>query len=155
MSFARGLAVRPVFLLLSLAGLVPSLSRGQDRPHPVLPDTVPYVAVTHTPGAETKWLVGAGDKAGLYMFRNRFAPGTKAQPHSHPDTRFTYVLSGTLYVGFGRTFDPTKMRAIPTGAVYVAPARIPHFVWAKDGEVVFQETGLGPTATDFVERRPP
>jgi quercetin dioxygenase-like cupin family protein len=89
------------------------------------------------------------------MFRNRFAPGTKAQPHSHPDTRFTYVLSGTLYVGFGRTFDPTKMRAIPTGAVYVAPARIPHFVWAKEGEVVFQETGLGPTATDFVERRPP
>ena len=54
------------------------------------------------------------------------------------------MLSGVLYVGFGATFDETVMVAIPTGAVYVAPAQTPHYVWAKDGAVGYQEVGVGP-----------
>jgi hypothetical protein len=57
------------------------------------------------------------------------------------------VLSGTIYVGFGATFDEAKMVAVPAGGVYVAPAKVPHYVWAKDGEAVYQEAGVGPTAT--------
>jgi hypothetical protein len=60
------------------------------------------------------------------------------------------VLSGTLYVGFGETFDETKVVAIPSGAVYVAPAEVPHYIWAKEGEVWYQETGRGPTETVFI-----
>ena len=57
------------------------------------------------------------------------------------------MLSGTLYVGFGETPDDARMTAVPTGAVYVAPANVPHHLWAKDGEVVYQEAGFGPTGT--------
>ena len=55
------------------------------------------------------------------------------------------MLSGTLYVGFGETFDETKVVAIPSGAVYVAPAEVTHYIWAKEGEVWYQEMGMGPT----------
>jgi hypothetical protein len=43
------------------------------------------------------------------------------------------VLLGTIDVGFGENFDETKVVAIPTGGMYVAPAGLPHYVWAKDG----------------------
>ena len=40
-----------------------------------------------------------------------------------------------------------KVVAIPTGAVYVAPADVPHYIWAKDGNAEYQEAGEGLTAT--------
>ena len=68
----------------------------------------------------------------------------------HPDERSSTVLSGTIYVGFGEIFDEARLVAIPAGAVYVAPANVPHYVWAKDGEAVYQEAGVGPTATTII-----
>jgi len=65
------------------------------------------------------------------------------------------VLSGTLYVGFGETFDETKVVAIPSGAVYVAPAEVPHYIWAKEGEVWYQEMGMGPIGTVFIHAESP
>ena len=121
-------------------------------PAPVVPDTIPWAAVSHTPGAHVRWLVGRAEKTGVYAFQVRFERGTRAAPHTHPDARYTLVLSGTWYVGFGEAFDETKLVAIPAGAVYVAPAGVPHYMWAKDGEVVIQESGTNPTATDFVQR---
>ena len=73
-------------------------------------------------------------------------------PHTHPDARHTTVLAGTLYVGFGDVVDESAAVAVPTGAVYVAPAGVAHWVWAKDGEVQYQEAGVGPTATTPIKR---
>jgi hypothetical protein len=39
--------------------------------------------------------------------------------------------------------------ALSPGAVYVVPADTPHYVWARDGDVEYQESGFGPTGTDF------
>jgi hypothetical protein len=52
-----------------------------------------------------------------------------------------------LYVGFGGTVDESTMVAVPAGGVYVAPANQPHYLWAPDGDVVYQESGVGPTGT--------
>jgi hypothetical protein len=41
------------------------------------------------------------------------------------------------------------MVALSPGAVYVVPADTPHYVWARDGDVEYQESGFGPTGTDF------
>jgi len=35
------------------------------------------------------------------------------------------------------------MVAIPTGAVYVAPAQVPYFLEARAGEVLYQEARVG------------
>ena len=36
----------------------------------------------------------------------------------------------------------------------MVPAGVPHYMWAKDGEVVIKESGTNPTATDLVPPPP-
>lgn len=122
-------------------------------PIPILPATVKWETSLVT-GNEIAWFVGAPDRQGIYAQRVKIAAGNKIAPHTHPDERFSVVLEGTIYVGFGETFDEAKVVAIPTGGMYIAPAGAPHYVWAKDGAAVYQETGFGPTASNFIKREP-
>ena len=55
-----------------------------------------------------------------------------------------------VYVGFGKAFDESKVVAIPTRAICVIPAGVPHYVWARQGDVIYQEAGVGVTATTFI-----
>jgi quercetin dioxygenase-like cupin family protein len=92
-------------------------------------------------------VVGDSTKPGLYAIRTKLPAGLHLQPHFHPDERIVTVLAGTLYVGFGEKFDTSTMRPLPPGGVFTEPARQPHFTWAKDGEVLLQISGNGPTGT--------
>ncbi len=116
-------------------------------PVPVLPEDLRWASPPNNPAAQAAWVVGAEGTVGPYLLRVKLAAGGKLPPHTHPDTRSSTVLTGTLYVGFGTTFDAARMVAVPIGGVYVAPAGVPHFVWAKDGDVSYQEAGVGPTTT--------
>ena len=64
-----------------------------------------------------------------------------------PDKRVTTVLEGTIYIGFGQSFDESKLVAVVAGAVCVIPANLPHYVCARDREPIYQETGVGVTGT--------
>ena len=120
----------------------------QGKPQPILPEQLKWSGANG--GAQNVMVVGAADKAGLYQQRVRMPAGAKIQPHTHPDERISVVLEGTIYVGFGEKFNESTVVAIPTGAVYVAPAGVPHYVWAKDGPAVYQEGGMAPTGTTFI-----
>lgn len=120
-------------------------------PVPVLPDSLQWVSPPNIPGLQIAWVVGAEQKPGTYVLRVKLDRGARIPPHTHPDERNTIVLKGTIYVGFGNTFDETKVVAIPAGAVYVAPAHVPHYIWAKDGAAMYQETGRGPTGTAIIK----
>lgn len=122
------------------------------EPAPILAGDLHWFSPPTNPAVQGAWVVGAEDKARPYLLRVKLAAGGKIPPHTHPDERSSTVLAGTLYVGFGTTFDETKVVAVPTGAVYVAPAETAHYVWAKDGEVIYQETGGGPTNTIILGR---
>jgi quercetin dioxygenase-like cupin family protein len=123
-----------------------------DAPTPVLPDSIRWVSPPNIPGLQAAWILGAEQKPGPYIVRVKLGSGVRIPPHTHPDDRNTTVLAGTIYVGFGELFDETKVVAVPTGAVYVAPADVPHYVWAKDGDAMYQEAGVGPTSTSFIKR---
>lgn len=139
---------RHVAVIALLGSLLPTVARAQgNAPAPVLPDTMPWVSPPTIPGLRAAWLLGAAQEAGPYVLRVKLAAGARIPPHTHPDTRNSTVLAGTIYVGFGRTFDTTNVVAVPAGAVYVAPANVPHYVWARDGDAVYQEAGVGPTGT--------
>lgn len=120
-------------------------------PQVVLPAALTWTSPPNNPSLQAAWALGEEKKPGPYLLRVKLAAGGKIAPHTHPDERNSTVLSGTLYVGFGRTFDPAKVVAIAPGGVYVVPADMPHFVWAKEGEVVYQEAGIGPTGTRYGE----
>ncbi len=118
-----------------------------DEPRPVLPEALQWQSPPGNSAVQGAWVLGEERTPGPYLFRVKLAAGARIPPHTHPDARSSTVLSGTLYVGFGETFDEVGVVAVPAGAVYVAPAGRPHYVWAKDGPVVYQEAGVGPTAT--------
>ncbi len=140
------------FILWCLAGalVVGPAAAGPTAPVPILPDTLQWSGPPQIPGLKGAWVLGAERATGCYLLRVKLAPGTRIPPHTHPDERSTTVLVGTIYVGFGESFDEAAMLAVPAGAVYVAPANVPHYIWARDGEAVYQEAGCGPTATAFI-----
>jgi quercetin dioxygenase-like cupin family protein len=75
-------------------------------------------------------------------------------PRWHPDEwRTAVVLSGTLYFGVGEQWDESGLKAYPAGTFYSEPPKTPHYVWAKDGEVIIQTTRMGPTGTTTIPQR--
>ena len=136
-----------VELVLAFEDLGAAVGVAHATPESVRPESFEWFSPPGNPGLEAAWVVGAEREPGLYAQRVRLAAGARIAPHTHPDTRYSTVPSGTLYVGFGSTVDDAAMVAVPAGAVYVAPANQPHYLWARDGEVVYQESGMGPTGT--------
>jgi quercetin dioxygenase-like cupin family protein len=123
----------------------------------------PENAITLTPG-QMKWednprvpglglarIIGNEKEAGHYMYRVSFPKGRVVHAHSHPDDRTYTVISGTWYIGWGETFDESKLMALPAGSFYTEPAGVPHFVATPDVETVVQVTGTGPTNADYVD----
>jgi quercetin dioxygenase-like cupin family protein len=109
--------------------------------------------------ARQDWLQSAllyGDptKAGVYVIRWKYAPGAKVMPHWHPDeVRTATVLSGTYYFAIGDQWDESKFRAFPAGSFISEPPNTPHYAWAKDGDVIVQFTGVGPTGTTMIPQK--
>lgn len=139
--------MKALFAVCFLATLAQG-ALAQSKPEPILPGSLQWAGAAG--GPQNVMVVGAADRAGLYQQRVRMPAGAKIQPHTHPDARISVVLEGTIYVGFGEKFDEGNVVAIPTGAVYVAPAGVPHYVWAKDGPALYQEGGMGPTGATFI-----
>jgi quercetin dioxygenase-like cupin family protein len=96
-------------------------------------------------------LVGDPAKAGMYAYRVRFPAGTRIDPHYHPDNRIVTVIEGTLHMGYGVNFDEEAMRPLEAGSLWTEPGGQAHYVWAKDGAVVIQIIGYGPTATTQID----
>ncbi len=103
------------------------------------------------PGLGVARLISSGKEAGPYVYRVKFPKGRIVQAHSHPDDRTYTVISGTWYVGWGETYDESKLTALPVGGFYTEPAGIAHFVATPDGEAIVQVTGMGPTKVDYVD----
>jgi len=103
------------------------------------------------PGLGMARIISSGKKSGPYVYRIRFPKGRVVQAHSHPDDRTYTVISGTWYIGWGETYDESKLTALPAGSFYTEPAGVPHFVATPDYETVVQVTGTGPTKVDYVD----
>ena len=115
------------------------------RPVQTAPDQMRWVADPR--GYQQALIIGDPAKPGMYAAHIRFPANLRIAPHFHPDERIVTVLSGTVYFGYGERFDESQLRALPAGSVWTEPAGQPHFAWAKDGEVVLQVIGIGPSGT--------
>jgi quercetin dioxygenase-like cupin family protein len=114
------------------------------------PADIQWKPSPRVPGLEAAEIIGNSAKPGLYVQRVKFPAGQAVQAHSHPDDRTYTVISGTWYIGWGDKFDESKLTALPPGSLYTEPAKVVHFIKTKE-DVVVQVTGMGPTATDFVD----
>ena len=103
------------------------------------------------PGLDSVFVAGDGEQKELYSLVFKVRANTAIQPHSHPDDRSCFVLSGVWYFGYGTVRDETKLQALPTGSNYTEPAGVVHFAGTKGQDAIVECTGVGPTGTTFVK----
>ena len=100
-------------------------------------------------GAKAALLEGDPSKPGYFAMRLKVPDGYRIQPHWHPVTERVTVLSGTLNIGLGDTFDETQGHAMPTGTYATMRAKVHHYAWAT-GETEIQLTTTGPWKLVYV-----
>jgi quercetin dioxygenase-like cupin family protein len=144
-----GVFVASVFIALPLVGAAQTTV----GPTIVLADQAKYgPAPAGYPATATMALLsGDPSKAGSqYTVRLKLPDGVKIAAHTHGDIENVTVLSGTLMVGVGTTFDTAKMLALSAGSYVSIPAGLPHFAMAK-GTTILQINGVGPASIKLVQ----
>jgi quercetin dioxygenase-like cupin family protein len=121
------------------------ITSSQAQVQTVLPIDLQWKANPTVVGVQSATVVGNSSKPELYVLFGKMNTGATFPAHTHPDTRITTVISGVMYYGVGEQFDRTNVQPYPAGSVVYTPAGTSHFMWAKDGETMMQETGFGPT----------
>jgi len=101
------------------------------------------------PGAKIAVLEGDPKKPGPFTLRFKLPADYKVPPHWHPGVEHVTVLSGTIYVGMGTTFDPAKGQALSAGSFSVMQPKTPHFAWTKE-ETILQLHGMGPWGITYI-----
>jgi quercetin dioxygenase-like cupin family protein len=99
-------------------------------------------------------IFGDPSKPGMYVTRNKFAPGRGSRPHYHDQDRYITVIKGTWWVSLGAeadVYDPSKMTQLKQGSFIFEPASGHHYDMAKDEEVIVQIMGPGPVKTTQLE----
>ena len=133
--------------VLAIITLLGGFALAQEPAVRITPEQVTWVKDTDGSGVERATISGDPNKAGLYVIRVKFPPGTMSLNHFHPEDRHVVVLKGTWYTGTGDEFTPDKTIPLKPGSYMKHPAGLHHFDGAKDEEVILQIVGIGPTGT--------
>lgn len=108
-----------------------------------LPDKIPWQGEERF-GSQLYVLWGDPDKPGPYAMLVKWLPHRGSTPHTHPHDRHITVVSGTWWVGTGRTYAPENDTPLPAGTVVTHFAKQWHYDGARDGEVILEIVGEGP-----------
>lgn len=147
--------MRKILVLTAvLLSFGPAAAGDLDRAMTALrPDAIVWRDASGMPGLQYAIVSGNPQQAGPYTVRVKFSPGSMSRPHWHPERRFITVLQGTWWAGAGEIFDPAGTVPLPAGSFITHHPFEVHFDGAKDEEVIVQISGIGPSATNFVEPR--
>jgi anti-sigma factor ChrR (cupin superfamily) len=113
------------------------------------PDNLQWTDTPALPGAKVAIIEGPITEAVPFTFRLKFPANYKIAPHWHPAIERVTVLSGTLHLGVGDTFDQAKAQALPAGSISIMEPKMHHFAWTSE-ETVVQLSGMGPWGITFV-----
>jgi quercetin dioxygenase-like cupin family protein len=139
--------------MLTFAFAALALVAHPDRDHEVLtPPALKWVdgPASLPPGAKMVILEGDPAKDGPFVMRVKLPDGMKIMPHTHPKDERVTVLSGTLYLGMGATFDAKAAKEMPAGSYGRTGAGMKHFGYVK-GDTVLQLHGEGPWAITYLD----
>ena len=101
-------------------------------------------------GAQFALLEGdPGAKDGEYTIRLKMPDGYRIAPHWHPLRENVTVISGTLKLGMGDTFDPKKMSTFHAGDFGYLDPSMHHYAMAS-GETIVQVHGKSPFQINYI-----
>jgi quercetin dioxygenase-like cupin family protein len=128
-------------------------ARAQEPLRTIMPGSLNLTKTPVGPGVFDTTVLGDPAQGGkLYVLYVKYTAGARSAPHTHPDERTVTVVSGTFYAGAGEKFDDARLTPLRPGSIIVIPAGAPHYGWAKEGEVILQEAGLGPSGTTLMPK---
>ena len=136
----------------AVAVLALSLASHPAKDHDLItPDGIRWQdgPVSLAKGAQMVILDGDPSKDGPFVMRVKLPDGFKIMPHTHPKDERVTVLTGTLYLGLGATFDEKAAKVMPAGSYGRTGAGMKHFGFVK-GETILQLHGTGPWAIEYV-----
>jgi quercetin dioxygenase-like cupin family protein len=124
---------------------------GEHSGHVVLtPADLQWADIPSLPGgAKFAVIEGPITEAVPFTFRVKFPANCTVAPHWHPAIERVTVLSGTLNLGVGDTFDQAKTKALPAGSISITEPKMNHFAWTAE-ETVVQLSGMGPWGITYV-----
>jgi len=104
-------------------------------------------------GNRTANLVGDPSKPGLYVQMLTWLKGDHfSRPHSHPNDRFIFVLSGTWWAGTRTTFDLANLSVpLKVGTFATHFAKQVHWDGARDEDAALLIIGEGPATNTPAE----
>jgi hypothetical protein len=138
-------------LIAALCGSGAGVALAEEGLRGLLPSAIAWEQRRGSPDVFYAGIYGDPTKPGPFAFRVRAQAGHSLPPHTHPDERTVTVLLGTYWSGVGETFADDKLQAFPAASFYGIPAGVPHFSAVLEGEVEFQEAGVGPSSHDLVK----
>ena len=101
------------------------------------------------PGAKLAVVSGDPSQPGPFVLRAQVPAGYKVPPHWHPTTENLTVLSGTVALGMGETWDEATMQTVGAGGFAALPAEMRHSFLAKSA-ATFQVHATGPFEITYV-----
>ncbi len=139
---------RPVLLLaaLSVAGSAQAQAPPLDPAALVYtpPDQIKWIGAPDGRGPLVHVLWGDPTRPGPYALLAKWPPHQMSRPHTHPHDRHITVISGTWWVGTGKTYAPDTTAPVPAGTVVTHFANQFHYDGAKDEPVILEIVGEGP-----------
>lgn len=147
---AMSLAAAVVALALGAVPAAAQLPYTGEGPIMVVPNELAWTdAPAVGPGAKIVVIEGPLDKAVPFTLRLTLPANARIAPHTHPAYERVTVLSGTLYLTSGETYDPAKTRALGPGSVAIMPAGTPMFGYTKE-DTIIQVHGVGPWGLNYL-----
>jgi len=104
---------------------------------------------TLPPGARMAVVSGDPTQAQPFTIRVQVPAGYRVAPHWHPTTENLTILSGTVALGMGETFDQATMTDVGAGGFVAMPGEMRHSFLARSA-ATFQVHGIGPFAVNYV-----
>ena len=103
------------------------------------------------PGTQLAIIYGDPSKAEPATLRFTCPAFYKYWPHTHPVAERFTVLSGTISIGIGETFDNDNLTVMSAGDHVVIPPNTPHYGRCID-RVVIEINIFGPFGITMMER---
>ena len=101
------------------------------------------------PGAKLAVVAGDPSQPGPFVIRAQVPAGYKVPPHWHPGVENLTILSGTVALGMGETWNDSGLQTLPAGSYASLPAEMRHFFLARTA-ATFQVHGTGPFVVNYV-----
>ncbi|MBF8276706.1 MAG: Cupin protein [Candidatus Brocadiaceae bacterium] len=134
-------------IVLVLASLFGQALAQSTAPTPVLPQNLRWFSPPNNAALRGAWVLGADQKPGAYLLRVKLASGGKVRP-IHTRTNATVPsFPARFTLGLERCLTNRKLLPFRLAA---STSRL-QICRTKDGEAMYQESGVGPTATVLVK----